>query len=217
MNIRSMATSRLEEEKINAEMSNIDIREAFIAIARPVTMHVNLNMMPRFMESTMTSRMIDFVRMNPPIFLISKEERASYQLRDVTKIWYTQRKDNQPEGSGPIELEEFKEAILGMFKVEKGGGSKDGKPTCANCGKRHYGESLLGTGIHFGCSKDGHKVRYFPMICSRCREVKQIAPSVPKDDALTKRRFYALRSRVDKPDEKESDDYVGKFSFFCKI
>ena len=31
------------------------------------------------------------------------------------------------------------------FKVEKGGGSKDGKPTCSNCGKKHYGKCVLGT------------------------------------------------------------------------
>ena len=24
------------------------------------------------------------------------------------------------------------------FKIEKGGGSKNGKPTCARCGKKHY-------------------------------------------------------------------------------
>ena len=90
------------------------------------------------------------------------------------------------------------------FNVEKEGGSKDGKPICANCGKKHYGECLLGTGIFFGCDKDGHKVRDCPMIASRGREGKQVALSVPKDDASTKRRFYTLRSRVEKPDEKEN-------------
>ena len=40
---------------------------------------------------------------------------ASYQLRDVSQIWYTQWKDNRTEGSGPIEWEEIKEAFLGMF------------------------------------------------------------------------------------------------------
>ena len=34
------------------------------------------------------------------------------------------------------------------------------------------------------------------MIASRGKEGKQVAPSVPKDDAPTKRHFYALRSRV---------------------
>ena len=53
------------------------------------------------------------------------------------------------------------------------------------------------------------------MIASRGREAKQVAPSVAKDDASTKRRFYALCSKVEKPNEKESDDDVGKFSFFC--
>ena len=53
------------------------------------------------------------------------------------------------------------------------------------------------------------------MISSRGREGKQVAPCVPKDDALTNRRFYALGYRVEKPDEKRSDDDVGKLSFFC--
>ena len=46
---------------------------------------------------------------------MEKEERSSYKLRDVTKILYTQRKDNRPEGSSPIELEEYYEDILGMY------------------------------------------------------------------------------------------------------
>ena len=54
------------------------------------------------------------------------------------------------------------------------------------------------------------------MIAFRGKEVKQVAPSVSKDDASTKKRFYALRSRVEKPYEKESDDDVGKFSLFCQ-
>ena len=53
------------------------------------------------------------------------------------------------------------------------------------------------------------------MISSRGREGKQVAPSVPKDDASTKRRLYAPCSRVEKPDEKKRDDDVGMFSFFC--
>ena len=52
------------------------------------------------------------------------------------------------------------------------------------------------------------------MIASRRRDGKQVAPRVSKDDASTKSRFNELRSRVEKPDEKESDDDVGNFSFF---
>ena len=58
-------------------------------------------------------------------------------------------------------------------------------------------------------------MRDCPVIVSRGRESKQLNPSVPKGDASLKRRFYALCSKVEKPNEKESDDDVGKFSFFC--
>ena len=89
----------------------------------------------------MKSRLRDFVRINPPIFIVSKvnedsqefldevfkvlsdmgvksrekREFGSYQLRDVSEIWYTQWKYNRPEGSGPIDWEEFKEPFLGTF------------------------------------------------------------------------------------------------------
>ena len=78
-------------------------------------MQVNLSMMPRLMESTMTTRLRDFVRMNHPIFLGSKvgedpqeflhevykivhamgvtsrekAEFVTYQLKDVAQVWYT--------------------------------------------------------------------------------------------------------------------------------
>ena len=55
-------------------MSNRYIREALLALARVVTTQANLKMVPRMnvVETTMTSRLRDFVRMNPPIFLGSK-------------------------------------------------------------------------------------------------------------------------------------------------
>ena len=97
-----------------------------------------------------------------------------------------------------------------MLKVEKGGHSKDGKPTCAKCGQKYYCKCLLGSGSCVGCGKDGHKGRYYPIIDSKGREGKQFAPSVPKDDAPTKRRFYALQYREEKADE--SNDDICKFS-----
>ena len=85
-----------------------------------MTTQLNLIMVPRvnFLEITMTFRLVYFVRMDPPFFLGSKVgedpqefldgvykvlstmevtcrekgELASYQLRDVSQIWYTQWK-----------------------------------------------------------------------------------------------------------------------------
>ena len=92
-------------------LTNQEIREAFLVLARVVTTKVNLSMIPRVLESIMTTRLRDFMRMNPPIFLFSnvgedpqefldgvykvlsamgvtsreKVELASYQLRMFLK------------------------------------------------------------------------------------------------------------------------------------
>ena len=52
-------------------LCNSDIREDLLGLALTVTTQANLSMVPRMnvVESTMTSRLSDFVRMNPPIFL----------------------------------------------------------------------------------------------------------------------------------------------------
>ena len=55
------------------EFTNSDIREALLVLARGMTTQLNLSMVPRVnvVESTTMSRLRDFVRMNPPIFLVS--------------------------------------------------------------------------------------------------------------------------------------------------
>ena len=124
-------------------MSNREIKESLVALAQAATTQINLSIMLRVkvVESTITSRLRDFVRMNPPIFLRSKvgedtqefldgvnkvlsamgvtsrekEGFTSYQLRDVSQISYTQLNDNRPEELGPIELEKFKKAFIGKY------------------------------------------------------------------------------------------------------
>ena len=85
----------------------------------------------------MKSRLRDFVRINPPIFLVSnvgedpqvfldgfhkvlssmgvtsweKEELALYQLREAYQVWYTQWKYNSSIESDSVEYEEFMESI----------------------------------------------------------------------------------------------------------
>ena len=83
----------------------------------------------------------DFVRMNPPEFLGSQTnkdpqnfldeikkifevmqvtrnyrvELASYQLKDVAHIWYTQWKENRGANATPITWECFSETFLDSF------------------------------------------------------------------------------------------------------
>ena len=55
-------------------MSYSDIRESLLHLARAMTTHMNLSMVPRVnvVEEIVTSRLREFVRMNPPIFHGSK-------------------------------------------------------------------------------------------------------------------------------------------------
>ncbi|TMW93792.1 hypothetical protein EJD97_011157 [Solanum chilense] len=226
MNTRRMAARRLEEERMNEEIP------------------CQVEHVPKDGGED-PQEFLDAVYMVLSAMGVTpqeKEELPSYQLR-VSKIWYTQWKDNRKEESGPIEWKEFKEDFLARLivyaqlveesklkrmarslkrsgandqaqtrfkkraenqeesksarvKFERGGGFQKIKPICSKCSKKYYGECLLGTGSCFGCGKEGHKV----IDC-------------PKDDALTKRCFDALRYRGEKSDE--SDDDVCKFSLSC--
>ena len=55
-------------------MFNREIREPLLALARAMTTHVNRGIEPRLnaIKSIMTSRLRYFVRMQPPIFHVSK-------------------------------------------------------------------------------------------------------------------------------------------------
>ena len=57
-----------------SEMTSGEFREALLTLDRALTNHVNMGIGPRVkvLESTMTSRLRDFVRMNPLIFHFSK-------------------------------------------------------------------------------------------------------------------------------------------------
>lgn len=44
-----------------------------------------------------------------------KAELASYQLREVSQVWYTRWKDDRPVELVPIEWEDFKESFLGKY------------------------------------------------------------------------------------------------------
>ncbi|XP_049348188.1 uncharacterized protein LOC125812755 [Solanum verrucosum] len=169
MNTRRTLARRVEEEVVNegfprqgdqglqgdqvpqekevpvvpSDMTNEEIRSAFLTLAQVMTAQVNRDVGPRVNanESTVTSKLRDFVRMNPPIFLgsragedpqefldevykivnamgvfsMEKVEFASYQLKEVAQVWFTQWKANRKVEMGPIEWDEFKGAFLGKY------------------------------------------------------------------------------------------------------
>ena len=73
-----------------------------------MTTQVNLSMVPRanVVESTMTSRLIDFVRMNPPIFLVSNVGDDPQEFIDkVYKIVHAMGVTYRESGVGFISIE----------------------------------------------------------------------------------------------------------------
>ena len=122
-------------------INNGDIKGPLLVVAQSMTTHMTRDIRPRLntFETTMYSRLRDFVSMNPLIFLGSKvgedpqdfldavykvlstvwvnfREKAeldSYQLREVSHVWYTQWSDNRPLDR--VEWEEFMEAFLKKY------------------------------------------------------------------------------------------------------
>ncbi|XP_049391580.1 uncharacterized protein LOC125856017 [Solanum stenotomum] len=121
-------------------MTNEDVTTAFVTLDQAMKAQANRDVGTRVNanESIVASRLRDFVRMNPPVFLgsrvgenpqefldevykivnaivVSSREKAelvSYQLKKVVQVWLTQWKNNRPFEAGPIEWEELKGAFL---------------------------------------------------------------------------------------------------------
>ena len=88
----------------------------------------------------------------------------------------------------------------------KGGGSQNGKPTCATFGKKNYEECLVGTSICFGCGKDGHKVR--DCLLLEKKRIRKLILMFQKK-MLQQGGISTLRTREEKPDK--SDDDLGTY------
>ncbi|TMX01870.1 hypothetical protein EJD97_023344 [Solanum chilense] len=108
MNTRRTPVRIVEENDVNEEIPS-QVEEVAQPDQVPIRGQAN--------ESTMTSRLGDFVRMNPPIFLGSKVGEDPQEFLDgrVGQVWYTQWKDTRTIESGHIEQEEFKRAFLGEY------------------------------------------------------------------------------------------------------
>ena len=81
------------------------------------------------------------------------------------------------------------------LKREKVTSSLSKKSTCGKCGKKNYGECLVGTDNFFGCGKSVHKVRYFPNIKGQDKGSRQAQASSSNVDDPKKNYFYALCSK----------------------
>jgi len=122
------------------EVTNAEFREAIRILSHAVTNQVGQPRGPRQDEAD-TSRIREFLRMNPPSFTGSvttedpenfneelkkvfdvmhvadteRVELAAYQLKDVARTWFDQWKGGRPENAPPASWASFEEAFLGRF------------------------------------------------------------------------------------------------------
>ncbi|TMX04174.1 hypothetical protein EJD97_011192 [Solanum chilense] len=176
------------------------------------------------LKSTMTSRLIDFVRMNPLIFLsirLEKIPKSFLMSRKILrrlflrKYFPNERKEvkikefiNLREGNMTAEEYSSKFTMFSRYApsfVSNPSSSRCVKPTCATSGKKHFEKCLVGTATFFGCDEYGHNVRDCPYIASKGRNTKESTPSFLEGGAPKRNCFYFLQTKG-----TNSDDNIGK-------
>ncbi|TMX03309.1 hypothetical protein EJD97_017135 [Solanum chilense] len=82
------------------------------------------------------------------------------------EIEYNPRFKNRVSNQVPSNFPKNNKDRVSNLKSQKSrsGNSPSDKQTCSKCGKKHWGECLVGTGNFFGCGKEGHKVKDFPNV-----------------------------------------------------
>ncbi|TMW91575.1 hypothetical protein EJD97_014155 [Solanum chilense] len=218
-----ITNQRNEDLVVPPYMTNEKVRGSLFTLSQammsPTNKYVGLRV--NALENTMTSRLRDFVRMNPSTFLDSevredpqefldevykivhamgvflreKAELASYQLKEESKL---ERRGRDVK-------------MRRTYVQEEGGsGSQLDKPSCSNCGKKYFEKCLAGTSGCFGCGKNDHKVRYCPTIATRGRDVRQAPYNGLTVGEQNKNRFYILQDiKEANPDEGMSCSEVG--------
>ncbi|XP_049373433.1 uncharacterized protein LOC125838415 [Solanum verrucosum] len=198
-------------------MTNEEVRLALLMMAQAVTTQaeamtaqatrgVEANMNP--IVSTMASRLSDFVRMNPPVFLgskvgedpqefldeVYKESKLKRKNRELKRV----RSDEQGQPRFKKRSSNQDSSRTPRVNQEKGGGSSFSKPACTACGKKHFGKCLAGTNRCYSCGKNDHQVRNCPTLTTKGREAKQASLDGPDPNAPKKNRLYVLQTKEGK-------------------
>ncbi|WMV19217.1 hypothetical protein MTR67_012602 [Solanum verrucosum] len=102
---------------------------------------------------TITTRIMDYTRMNPLEFHGSKAELAAFQLKGIAQVWFNQWKEERVIDADKVSNP----------KPQGSGGYRSSIFVFQRCGKSHSKKYLPGTDGCFGLGKSGHNVEDCPL------------------------------------------------------
>ncbi|XP_049391595.1 uncharacterized protein LOC125856037 [Solanum stenotomum] len=142
--------------------------------------------------------------MNISRLMVFSEKIEEFKIKNNNSEIKRTRSDGQ--GQPRFKKRAFNQDSSSTHTVnqEKGSGPPSSKPTCNNCGKKHYGKCLAGTNRCYGFGKIDHQVKDVPTHTTKEREANQASLDGPDLNAPKSNRFYALPASEDKgafPDE----------------
>ncbi|WMV08079.1 hypothetical protein MTR67_001464 [Solanum verrucosum] len=128
---------------------------------------------------TTTTKVRDFIRMNPPEFhgsnieedpqmdvsrLMIHAQQIEEKLKEKTRDSKREKRDDGQSSHSRSD---------GVNHSQCKGCSEQMWPECREYGRIHEGRCLAGSNVCFGCGKRGHKKRDCPILTSRGRDGRQ--------------------------------------------
>ena len=149
------------EEFINLKHGNMTVGEYSLKFSKLSKYVPSIVSNPRDEMSHFVSGVADLVRefcttmlhdyMSVARLMVYAKSIAESKLRSMARQLKMSGFSDQDQPRIKKRDQAQEEPKSSKVKLKKGSGSDKAKPTCAKCGKKHYGYCLLGTGICFGC------------------------------------------------------------------
>ncbi|WMV14234.1 hypothetical protein MTR67_007619 [Solanum verrucosum] len=114
---------------------------------------------------------------------------------DTLTMVVDSRKKFSGQGTSNAPTSNFNKNIMSNPKPQGGGCNGSSISICQRCGKSHSRKCLAGSTGCFGCVKNGHKVKDYPLKASKGKDTRQAQPSGFGSGAPYQNKLYALQTR----------------------
>ncbi|XP_016581673.2 uncharacterized protein LOC107879059 [Capsicum annuum] len=198
-------------DPLHKKVSHTEFWAAFQMLAQAVTTNTHTNASPLQENNSAAALIHDFMQKNPPkfygsragenpqmyidemkkitqIMYVTKEEYVeldSYRLKDVFYDWMQIWNKGREEDTAPSTWQELENRSV-PSRSQDSVNNRPHPPSCAKCGKDHFGECYMGQWGCFSCGKLGHILKDCPYTRQQSRDARppSQATSAPPPAAL---------------------------------